>query len=245
MMKISTAPGLRSTTATAALTSLLPSSSPAIRRRCYATQQQQQTGSAGPESSHVEARRRAVTPFNDDGHVPWTSLSKGEKAARATQQTFNFGLVVMGVLLSGGVGYLLYTEVFSPESKTAYFNSAVNRIKKDPRCLELLGDAGKISAHGDETFNKWRRARPIASSESKDARGNEHLAIKFYVEGPKGQGAVHMHLIKYANHSDYAYQYFYLDVKGHQRIYLERADAGAGAAKGNDKGFKLFGVNWR
>jgi import inner membrane translocase subunit TIM21 len=55
----------------------------------------------------------------------------------------------------------LWTDVFSPESKTNQFNRAVNMIKKDYRCLELLGDANKIQAHGDETFNKWRRARPI------------------------------------------------------------------------------------
>lgn len=56
----------------------------------------------------------------------------------------------------------MWTEVFSPDSKISNFNRAVDRIKDDPRCLELLGDAKKISAHGDETFNKWRRARPVA-----------------------------------------------------------------------------------
>ncbi len=60
------------------------------------------------------------------------------------------------------MSYFLYQEVFSPDSKTAYFNRAVDRIKKDPRCLELLGDSRKITAFGEETHNKWRRARPIA-----------------------------------------------------------------------------------
>jgi hypothetical protein len=64
--------------------------------------------------------------------------------------------------LQGGVAYFLYTDVFSPDSKTAYFNRAVDRIRKDPDCLALLGDAKKLTAHGDETYNKWRRARPIA-----------------------------------------------------------------------------------
>lgn len=62
----------------------------------------------------------------------------------------------------GGVGYFLWTEVFSTESKVTYFNRAVDRIKKDPRCRELLGDSKKITAHGEETDNKWKRARPIA-----------------------------------------------------------------------------------
>jgi mitochondrial import inner membrane translocase subunit TIM21 len=109
-----------------------------------------------------DAKRRAVTPFNDDGHVPWSDLSAGEKTGRAAQQTFNFGMVLVGVVLTGGVGYVLYQEVFSPSSKVAYFNRAVDRIKKDPRCLELLGDRKKITAFGEETHNKWRRHRPIA-----------------------------------------------------------------------------------
>lgn len=122
---------------------LLPSSS----ARLYAAQQ---------------PSRRSVTPFNDDGRVPWTDLSAREKTGRAAQQTFNFGMVIVGVVLTGGVGYLLYQEVFSPDSKTAYFNRAVDRIKADARCVELLGDGRKITAYGEETFNKWRRARPIA-----------------------------------------------------------------------------------
>ena len=62
----------------------------------------------------------------------------------------------------GGVGYVLYSEVFSPDSKTTHFNRAVDRIRTDPRCLELLGEGKKITAFGEETHNKWRRARPIA-----------------------------------------------------------------------------------
>ncbi|EAQ87292.1 hypothetical protein CHGG_03911 [Chaetomium globosum CBS 148.51] len=130
-----------------------PSAHAAGHRR-YATR----PGSAAPEPP----RRRAVTPFNDNGNVPWAELSVGEKTGRAAQQTFNFGMVVVGVVLTGGVGYVLYSEVFSPDSKTTYFNRAVDRIRKDPRCLELLGDGKKITAFGEETHNKWRRARPLA-----------------------------------------------------------------------------------
>lgn len=83
----------------------------------------------------------------------------------------------------GGIGYLLFTDVFSPESKTAYFNRAVDRIRADPRCVALLspGDPKKIAAHGEETHNKWRRARPIAATVEKDSRGVEHLKMHFHV----------------------------------------------------------------
>lgn len=56
----------------------------------------------------------------------------------------------------------MYTEVFSLDSKTSHFNRAVDRVKKDPQCLELLGNSKKITAYGEQTWNKWARARPIA-----------------------------------------------------------------------------------
>jgi mitochondrial import inner membrane translocase subunit TIM21 len=62
----------------------------------------------------------------------------------------------------GAIGYFLFTDVFSPDSKVAHFNRAVDRIKRDQACIDLLGDPKKISAHGEETWNKWRRARPIS-----------------------------------------------------------------------------------
>ncbi|KAL8819201.1 MAG: hypothetical protein Q9191_007782 [Dirinaria sp. TL-2023a] len=108
------------------------------------------------------ASRKQVTLANDDGRVQWQDLSRREKAARTTQQTFNFGLVITGIIMTGGVVYLLYTEVFASDSKTRHFNRAVDRVRADTRALELLGSGHKIRAFGEPTRNKWARARPIA-----------------------------------------------------------------------------------
>lgn len=53
-------------------------------------------------------------------------------------------------------------EVFAPDSRTWQFNRAVERVKNDSRCLELLGSSKKIKAYGETTANKWTRNRPIA-----------------------------------------------------------------------------------
>ncbi|KAI0878986.1 import inner membrane translocase subunit tim-21 [Hypoxylon argillaceum] len=214
---------------------IVPRLRPLLVQRCYATHRD-----LGKNSN--TSRRRAVTPFNDDGLVPWSQLSVFEKASRATQQSFNFGIVVVGVVLAGGVGYFLYQDVFSPDSKTAYYNRAVDRIRKDPACLAVLGEAKKITAHGEETTNKWRRARPLASTLSTDAKGNDHLIMQFYVEGPLNNGVVHLHLVRRARHDEFEYKYLFVDVKGHQRIYLENADAKPSG--GDSKKLRLFGVNW-
>ena len=122
--------------------------------------------------------RKQVTIRNDDGRVKWNELTLGEKAARTTQQTFNFGVILAGLagtvcnnrengtlttdLGQITVGYFLYTEVFASDSKTRIFNRAVDRVRADPQALELLGSREKIRAFGEPTSNKWSRNRPLA-----------------------------------------------------------------------------------
>ena len=68
---------------------------PILAARFYATQ----TG-LGTTSGTPGPRRKTVTPFNDDGRVAWGELSAGEKAARTTQQTFNFSFILLGAVLT-------------------------------------------------------------------------------------------------------------------------------------------------
>ncbi|KZZ89289.1 Mitochondrial inner membrane translocase complex, subunit Tim21 [Ascosphaera apis ARSEF 7405] len=149
--------------------------------------------------------RRRVTVTNDDGHLQWRELSGREKTARATQQTFNFTIIVAGALLTGTVFTLLYKEVFAPDSKTVYFNKVVNRIKEDPRCIKLLGDAKHIRAYGENVDSKWTRNRPIATTIEKDKLGRDHMKMKFYVTGPINEGTVSVHLIRDLETSEYKY----------------------------------------
>jgi len=182
-----------------------------------------------------------VTTFNDDGRVRWTDLSVREKAARSTQQSFNFVVIIVGVAMTGAVATLMWTEVFSTDSKTSHFNRTVSRIKKDPRCLDVLGDAKKIKAYGEPSWNRWSRNRAIASKVEKDGIGVEHMHMHFNVEGPKGRGTVQLHMVQRPGEREWEYRYLALDVEGHQRIYLENADAGKLDTR---KDGKMFGVRW-
>ena len=68
---------------------------PIVAGRLYATQ----TG-LGTTSPQPTRRRKSVTPFNDNGRVPWGELSAGEKVARTTQQSFNFGFMILGAIMT-------------------------------------------------------------------------------------------------------------------------------------------------
>lgn len=140
------------------------------------------------------------------------------------------------------MAYFLYKEVFAADSKTTQFNRAVDRVRADSTCLELLGDRQTIVAYGEPTNNKWARARPIASSSSKDNTGIEHFRMHFNVEGSERKGVVSLHMVKGQGHPNYEYRFLALDVPGFPRHYLENA-ANAGEKKA--AGFRLFGVQWK
>jgi len=189
----------------------------------------------------VNSGRKSVTLASDDGRIPWHELSAGEKVVRSTQQSFNFAIIVVGMIATGGVAWFLYQEVFSTDSKTYHFNEAHARIKADPRCIEVLGDSKKIRAYGEATWNRWTRNRHIASRTERDGAGREHLIMHFNVEGPKEKGVVRLHMTKEKDQHKFEYKYLALDVKGHQRIYLENRDVVE--TEGRKSG-RMFGVKW-
>ncbi|KAL8767407.1 MAG: hypothetical protein Q9209_006097 [Squamulea sp. 1 TL-2023] len=186
--------------------------------------------------------RKQITVANDDGRINWKYLSVMEKVARTTQQTFNFGVVLAGLVMTGGCAYFLYREVFSGDSKTAQFNRAVDRIRSDSRVKEALGSGHKIRAFGEPIWNRWARARPIASNSYKDSNGTEHFMMHFNAEGSSRRGVVSMHTFKGPGHSDWQYKYLALDVKGQPRIYLENSDSPP--EKQNSR-FNFLGMQWR
>ncbi|KKZ63798.1 hypothetical protein EMCG_01902 [[Emmonsia] crescens] len=227
----------------------LSAANPAIRHlptpwrtlsRYYATQNS--LGGTLP-SSNAGKPRKQITVTSDDGRVRWGELSKREKAARATQQSANFLIIVIGAVMTGTVFTLLYKEVFASDSKTRNFNRAVDRVKEDPRCIELLGDSKKIRAYGETSWNKWTRNRPIATTVEKDRVGREHMRMNFNVSGPRNDGVVIVHLIKNPKTHEFEYNILALDVKGHQRHYIENTEATKSGAK--KAATKIFGIQWR
>ncbi|KAI9656093.1 MAG: mitochondrial import inner membrane translocase subunit tim21 [Trizodia sp. TS-e1964] len=122
---------------------------------CYIPSMRLASSAPGPS-------RRQITVTNDDGRIRWGELTMREKAARSTQQSVNVATIIVGFVLTGAVATLLYTEVFAVESKTNHYIRAVNQVKRDPRCIALLGRSKEIISYGEPTWNKWRRARPIA-----------------------------------------------------------------------------------
>ncbi|KAJ9653996.1 mitochondrial import inner membrane translocase subunit tim21 [Neophaeococcomyces mojaviensis] len=209
-------------------------------QRSYATQSSLGSGPRSP-NNNIKSSRRAITVTSDDGRYQWNELSTGEKAARTTQQSFNFLLVTAGAVGTVCVAYLLYQELFAADSKTRQFNRAVDRIKADSKCRELLGPANRIKAYGEPSTSKWARARPLAHTVDIDRFGTTHFRMHFHVEGPEASGVVNIHMTKKSDEDELQYRLLSLSVPGHETIYLENTDASSPKrALG-----KMFGVQWR
>lgn len=50
-----------------------------------------------------------------------------------------------------------------------------------------------------------------------------------------------MHMVRRRGESDFEYEYLFVDVKGHERIYLEKAEERPGSAR---KQLSFLGVKW-
>lgn len=53
---------------------------------------------SGTRNASTKPTRRAITVTTDDGRYHWSELSTGEKAARSTQQSFNFLFATAGAV---------------------------------------------------------------------------------------------------------------------------------------------------
>lgn len=70
-----------------------------LRRQCWPLAMHRYYATSNTLAGTTKtSSRKQVTIGNDDGSVPWGQLSAGEKAARTTQQTFNFGVILAGAV---------------------------------------------------------------------------------------------------------------------------------------------------
>ena len=214
---------------------LNPAYSLRVSHRLYATQIAESTG-----RSSDQPRRRAVTPFNDDGRVPWGQLSPAEKISRTAQQSFNFVFITGGAVLTVLVVTVLYTDVFSPSSHITQYNHAVDRVREDRKCQELLGSTKSISALGPATGTSWIRQRPQAQIDT-DKYGTERMKMSIRVTGDKKEeGVIGLHMVRRADERQWGWGQLYLDVRGKERVWLER-----GGEQQKKQPGKFFGIKWR
>ncbi|KAI9485142.1 TIM21-domain-containing protein [Zychaea mexicana] len=141
----------------------------------------------------------------------WKELSTPQKVVAASKVTVDLGVILTGLALTSVLLYFVGSELFGSDSTTAIFSDAVDRIRVHPELSELLG--APIKGHGEPSRNRMKRNRRIHHQIVNDAQGNPHLFMRFYVEGPNGEGTAMLEMIK-DDKGSWQYKQLFCDVPG-------------------------------
>ncbi|KAF9434762.1 mitochondrial import inner membrane translocase subunit tim21 [Entomortierella beljakovae] len=158
----------------------------------------------------------------------WKDLTTPEKVVTATKTTTNYAVVGVGVVLVASIGYAIVSELFGSNSDTHIFGDALEKVRNNEKLTDILGTP--IKGHGEASSSKRRRNRRIHSQVVLDAGNKEHLLMRFYVEGPDGEGTAHLEMVK-DQRNNWEYKYLFVDIPGGvrraERVFVEyNKDAG-------------------
>ncbi|XP_067140556.1 mitochondrial import inner membrane translocase subunit Tim21 [Centruroides vittatus] len=113
--------------------------------------------------------------------------------------------------------YAIFRELFSGHSPNVIYGKALKRCKEDARIIDACGEP--IKGYG-ETTARGRRRHVSHLEYVKD--GLNYMRMKFYIEGNRRKGVVHLEMKENAN-GKYDYRYLFVELEGYpqQTIILE------------------------
>ena len=130
------------------------------------------------------ARKDESSSSITKSNLDQSQVSTNVKIAAATKTAGYFG----SILIAGGlvtiIGYSLYKELWSSDSPLVLASQAIDKYKKDPNVLNILGEP--ISVIGQEHYNKARRRHSQYVTFSKD--GIKFIQTKCVMYGPNNRG---------------------------------------------------------
>ncbi|KAG8235416.1 hypothetical protein J437_LFUL015872, partial [Ladona fulva] len=134
-----------------------------------------------------------------------------------TKTASYLSVILIGVGVTGYIFYIIFKELFSSNSPNSIYSAALERCRKDNRVVDTLGDP--IKGFGEETRRGRRRH---VSHILYERDGVQYLRMKFYVQGSRRQGTVHLEMKK-NDHGDFEYRYLFVQLDSFPRdtIILE------------------------
>lgn len=109
----------------------------------------------------------------------------GERIKENTKTASYTGVILLGVGLTGGLFYVIFRELFSPNSPQNIYSAALDRCINDPRIQDALG--APIKGFGEE--NSRRRRRHVAHT-MYELEGTKHIRMNFYIQGIRNKATV-------------------------------------------------------
>ncbi|XP_046385490.1 mitochondrial import inner membrane translocase subunit Tim21 [Ischnura elegans] len=145
-------------------------------------------------------------------------ISTTVKEVKETTKTVSYlGVILFGVGVTGFILFTVFKELFSSNSPNSIYTAALEKCRKDPRVVDLLGDP--IKGFGEETRRGRRRH---VSHIVYERDGIQYLRMKFYVQGIRRQGTVHLEMKKNdSGNFEYRYLFVQLDTFPRDTVILE------------------------
>mmetsp|Transcript_25926 Transcript_25926/g.41752 ORF Transcript_25926/g.41752 Transcript_25926/m.41752 type:complete len:264 (-) Transcript_25926:104-895(-) len=105
-----------------------------------------------------------------------------EHVVHATKETFNYAVVVGGVVLIGGLAGTLYYYLFSSSGPQKIFDNSYQLVKMNSRVAAKIG----TPIVGKQVSRQNGRVMNSIFSEEYEINGQMHTRIRYVVKGPRG-----------------------------------------------------------
>ncbi|XP_038070171.1 mitochondrial import inner membrane translocase subunit Tim21-like [Patiria miniata] len=141
----------------------------------------------------------------------------GQRVVQAGKDVSYMGVVIVGIGVTAIMFYAIGRELFASSSPNAVYTKAYKLCNKDSEIIKELGEP--IKGFG-ETTRRGRRRHVSHLEYEQD--GVKHMRMKFYIQGPKRKGTVHLE-VKEGETGKYEYRYLFVELNGypHRTIVLE------------------------
>ncbi|XP_054712641.1 mitochondrial import inner membrane translocase subunit Tim21-like [Uloborus diversus] len=136
-------------------------------------------------------------------------LTIAEKVKQTTKDASYLGIIIAGVSVTGLMFYAIVRELFSRQSPNSVYTDALKICRNEPKVVDVLGEP--IKGYG-ELSSRGRRRH--VSHLMYEKNGKNYMRMKFYIEGIRKKGTVHLEM-KEVNKGKYDYRYLFVDVEGY------------------------------
>ncbi|KAL6750296.1 TIM21-domain-containing protein, partial [Haematococcus lacustris] len=123
----------------------------------------------------------------------------------------SYSIIILAAF--GVLAYLVYMFVLNfimEPTALQCFNHTLDVLKADPRITVRLGASDDIRAWGSNSSSRVARQQ-IPHQIYKDAQGQEHVRVQFYMKGPSGTGLVNADMYR-DTAGQWQYTYLLMDV---------------------------------
>jgi hypothetical protein len=110
-------------------------------RRLYSQQPQQPAQSQGSlqlRSRRARSQQQQQNLITMEEAKMWKDMTRGEKVVYATKQTSYAGIVMAGLAITGGLFYMVGSELFSSNNASGVYNRALEMVKSNQEVRTLI-----------------------------------------------------------------------------------------------------------